>query len=139
MLVYADYARDTGVLTVTDYDTGERASMLAESGGKPWGDPIPKGAYEILNHPNADFLRLDPIDSNLRNDVDDDSGRNHFRLHKPGNTTGCIAAKNDQDWQRVRDLIRRTRTKTVNDNARPWWKIWGGRESINYFGTLTVR
>jgi len=60
MLVYADYARDTGVLTVTDYDTGERASMLAESGGKPWGDPIPKGAYEILNHPNADFLRLDP-------------------------------------------------------------------------------
>jgi len=60
-------------------------------------------------------------------------------LQKERYTTGCIAAKNDQDWQRVRDLIRRTRTKTVNDNPRPWWKIWGGRESINYFGTLTVR
>ncbi len=139
LLVEAVYVMSTGFFTVTDTDTGQQATMFAESGGKPFGDPIPPGQYDILDHREPDFLRLDPVDSRLRNDFDDASGRSHFRLHKPGNTTGCIAADNEKDWESVRDLIRKTRTKSVLDAAKPWWKIWGGFEYINYFGTLVVK
>ena len=139
LLVYSEYDRATGVLTVTDTTTGGRVVTSAESGGKPWGDPIPTGSYEILDHPNPDFLRLDAIDDVLRNDIEGVSGRDHFRLHKPGNTTGCIAATNEQDWQKVRNLIRGTTTSSAYDNAVPWWKNGNVRESIKYFGVLVVK
>jgi len=74
LLVEAVYVRSTGFFTVTDSDTGQQATMFAESGGKPFGDPIPMGKYEILDHRDPDFLRLDPVDSTLRNDIDDASG-----------------------------------------------------------------
>lgn len=139
LLVYATYDKATGRFNVTDLDTGQQVSISAESGGKPWGAPIPLGWYEILDHPDPDFLRLDAIDSAPRNDVHDPTGRSHLRLHKPGNTTGCIAAKKADEWKKVRDLIRNTKTTTVPDNAKPWWKLWGDQEYIRNFGTLIVK
>ncbi len=43
------YDRETGQLTITDRDTGETATGKFESGGKPFGDPIEPGPYEILD------------------------------------------------------------------------------------------
>jgi hypothetical protein len=108
--------------------------------GKPFGDPIPAGEYEILAQARREnFYRLDRIDNMLRNDIDDESGRNEFRLHRPGRTIGCIAAKEWEGWNRLKRLIDKTRTDTVLDHAHPWWKFWAKPEPILKYGTLTVK
>ena len=140
LLVQANYNRTTGELSVRDRDTGKTASIKAASGGRPFGDPIPAGWYEILDHPDQNYLRLDAMDDMLRNDIHDATGRNQFRLHHygSGNTIGCISAEEGEDWEKIRELIRNTETITVPDNARPWWKFWGKQEYIRKFGTLSV-
>ena len=140
LLVDVVYAKSSGRLTITDRDTGESATIAAESGGKPFGPPIPNGPYEILEQARRpDTYRLDPKDAQPRDDTDSATGRTHFRLHKPGRTIGCIAAKDSEEWARARDLIERTRTETVEDNFRPWWKFWGKAERIRKYGDLTVQ
>ena len=79
---------------LVDLDSGNSVAILAESGGKPFGASIPPGTYDILERQGRPgFYRLDRKDAIPYNDVDDASGRDHFRLHHPGRTTGCIAAK----------------------------------------------
>ena len=140
LLVSAVYYHATGRFVVTDDDTGKTASMMARSGGIPTGDPIPRGWYEILYHPNPNSFRLDAMDSMPRNDINDDAGRDLFRLHSRGNgaTIGCIGAEDDNEWVKVRDLILNTRTITVPENLKQqWWKVWRKRNIIKY-GTLVV-
>ena len=48
LLVEAQYDAGSGTLQVIDLDTGRMVIINAESGGKPFGDPIPNGAFEIL-------------------------------------------------------------------------------------------
>ena len=137
LLVDVTYNSATGYLTVTDRDTGQTITAKAESGGKPFGDPIPTGQYEILDQArNPDFFRLDPLDSNPRNDVHDATGRNLFRLHGPGATIGCIACTDQEKWKQIRDLIKNTSTISVTDNSVPWWKFWG--RDITKYGELNV-
>jgi hypothetical protein len=131
--------RDTGELTLTDRDTGETAKGKFESGGKPYGDPIERGPYEILDQArNPDSWRLDPIDSELRNDTHDSTGRTRFRIHGPGRTIGCVTACSQPDWAPVKSLLNRTSTTTVPDNATPWWRFWQS-ETIKKYGTLEVK
>ena len=143
LLVEAQYDAGSGTLQVIDLDTGRMVIINAESGGKPFGDPIPNGAFEILEQGRrSDFFRLDALDAHPRNDIQDPSGRDHFRLHRPGLTTGCIAAKDRSGWDQVRDLIENTSTETVMDQASvPWYtpSYWSDspRPLIKY-GTLIV-
>lgn len=142
LLVTAEYDPDTGDLSVTDYDTGQQITIPAESGGKPFGDSIPPGRYDILEHGRKrNQFRLDPVDEHRWNDLDDESGRGHFRLHGQGRgiNIGCIGAKSDDDWDDVLKLIGSTSTLTVPDLFKPGWKFWGSMGNLSYYGTLVVK
>jgi RHS repeat-associated protein len=139
LLVDAYYDSTSGTVMVVDRDTGQIVAGSAVSGGVPYGDRLPNGAYEILEQArNPESFRLDPIDNNPRNDVHDPSGRDRFRLHEPGNTVGCIAAEDRNEWDDIRDLINNTRTDTVMDNAIPWWAPWRSPAPITRYGHLYV-
>ena len=59
LLVTGIYNEATGILTVMDLDNLETISINAESGGKPFGAPIPVGNYDILEQGRKpDFFRL---------------------------------------------------------------------------------
>ena len=141
LLVRAVYDRASGQLSVTDLDTGESVTIQAESGGKPFGEPIPIGNYEILEQQRKPTeFRLDKQDSNPYDDVDQATGRSHLRLHRPGLTTGCIAAKKLDEWNKLYRLIRKTKTDVVPDNFKPWWKIWSTEQGYaRHYGALTVQ
>ena len=140
LLVDAYYNSQKGEVTVRDRDTGQTVTVPATSGGVPFGERLPDGKYEILDRAgNPESFRLDPVDENPRNDRHDPSGRHEFRLHEPGNTTGCIAVDNRDDWERVRDLINNTRTDTVMDRAKPpWWAPLRRPRPITRYGDLYV-
>ena len=141
LYVVGEYNSSTGVVTVTDIETGQSMSMPAESGGKPFGDPIPLGCYDILERAGKPEFRLDKQDNTPFDDVDDASGRDHFRLHKPGRTIGCIAAKNQELWNKMYDLISKTsRVGVQYDNFKPWWQFWDNpnKPLITVYGTLCV-
>jgi len=109
-----------GRLFLYDVDTGESVDVPAESGGNPFGSPIPSGTWEILEQARRDdFFRLEAIDSDPGDDTHKQTGRNRFRLHKPGRTIGCIAVKDSADWARVKSLLNRTQT-TQSVGTVPW-------------------
>jgi hypothetical protein len=141
LLVRGVYNRATGQLTVVDLDTKQTITIQAESGGKPFGDPIPNGSYDILEQQrNLGEYRLDRQDSRPYDDIDEVTVRSHFRLHHPGRTIGCIAPKGWEEWSAMYDLIARTKTDLVCDNFKPWWKFWPTQpRSLRHFGTLTVQ
>jgi RHS repeat-associated protein len=139
LFVTGVYDCKTGRLTMMDTDTGATAQMDAESGGKPFGDPIPDGMWEILEQARRpDFYRLDAWDSTPRDDIHDPTGRDNFRLHKPGRTIGCIAAKDQSGWDGVKSLVDRTRTDKVMDVSAPWWKFWSRPTPIKRYGNIFV-
>jgi len=139
LLVDGYYDTSSGTITIVDRDTGQIASGPAISGGKPFGDRLPNGTYEILDQARIpESFRLDPLDGNPRNDTHDQSGRDRFRLHEPGNTIGCIAVDEQNDWDRIRDLINNTRSDTVMDNSNPWWAPWRSPTPITRYGNLYV-
>lgn len=82
----------------------------AQSGGKPYGDPVPDGTYTIYGTPREDFFRLDPQDENPNDDMNQPNGRWGIRLHKPGQTVGCIAAIDAEQWGKVKPFLLSTRT-----------------------------
>jgi RHS repeat-associated protein len=138
--VDAVYNSANGKLCISDRDTEKSITIDAESGGKPYGDPIPGGSYEILEQArNNDFFRLDAMDSAPRNDVHEPTGRDNFRLHRPGRTIGCIAAKHWAEWREAKALILKTRTVRVPDNFKPWWRWQPQRATITKYGELVVR
>jgi hypothetical protein len=141
--VNGTFNRKNGVLTLTDTDSGQTVTASAESGGKPYGDAIPAGKYEILKGKDGDTYRLDALDSAPRNDKFDGIGRGEFRLHRPGMTTGCVEVPDSSAWSRVRSLLSTTSTTTVTDMAtyEKFWGLWTKtpNEPILRFGTLTVQ
>ena len=141
LLVSGWYDRNTGIMVITDDDTGEKIILCGESGGKPYGDPIPAGGFDILDHPNQDFFRLDAVDKTPRNDIHEPTGRTHFRLHKPGRTIGCIAAKTEcgDCWGNVRDMIRKTKTEDIEVTSQRRWPLPLKKETIKKFGNFTVK
>jgi hypothetical protein len=69
------------------------------------------------------------------------SGRDLFRLHKPGNPIGCIAAKDKNEWDKMRDLIAATKTTTISGATTPppCWKFWGNpTKLLKKYGTILV-
>jgi RHS repeat-associated protein len=82
--VTATYNHKTGEVSVIDKQTGQAASGKFFSGGEDW-QPLPNGDYDILSHGGRDnFFRLEPIDNKYGDDQHNASGRDFFRLHKPG-------------------------------------------------------
>ena len=142
------YDKDKGKLTLTDDDSGETLTVNAESGGKPQGNPIPNGGWEIFEHPDPGYYRLDADDSSPRDDKHESTGRDRIRLHLPGNTTGCIAVKSKGEWAKVKDLLSRTKSKKVKVTSTPGLVVRIKRwlmgepitrvESSTYYGKITA-
>ena len=139
-LVSGLYSKSTGELSLTNLDNGKSITVLVESGNKPTGDPIPAGNWEILQHSRRiGFFRLDAIDGQPRNDTHEETGRGNFRLHVPGNTTGCVAVKGWKEWGDVEKMLQSTSTTTVEENVKPsWWKFWKKPEPIVKYGTVEI-
>ena len=54
---------NTGLLILSDINSGKTVKLEAESDGKPFGEPIPLGSYDLLERAGKDdFYRLDAID-----------------------------------------------------------------------------
>lgn len=139
LLVTGTYNRSTGTLTLQDIDNGTTISAQFESGGNPWGEPIPVGQYDILARAGrGGFFRLEPVDSNYGDDTDEASGRDHFRLHHPGRTLGRIAAKDNKGWGDVENFINATRTDSVQVKSMSR-NPWGPKtETLPRYGRINV-
>ena len=136
---YGVYDRKSGELTLHDLEKGTSIRGKFESGGKPVGDPIPQGQYDIIAREGRDgFFRLEPLDSNYGDDADEKTGRKHFRLHHPGRTVGCIAADDQKNWNDVENFIRTTQSDsvTVPSMSRNPWKP--KTETLQRFGRIVV-
>lgn len=94
--------------------------------------PIPSGSWQILYHPKDGFYRLDAIDARPRNDTHEPTGRDKFRLHHPGASSGCVTAKDWAEWQQLDAMLKATRTFKVTD-----YNDWR-RRRITFFGELRV-
>ena len=115
--MFGVYDLSSNYLVIHDEDTQKTIVMCAESGGKPFGDPIPEGIFEIFERNGRDeFYRLDPIDFVPRNDTHDPTDRTKFRLHKPGRTVGCVAVKEEcqECWQNLLHMMANTRAINTN-------------------------
>ncbi len=128
----------TGVLSTTDLDTRQTVNTSAYSGGNPYGESIKEGKYDILDHPNKDFFRLESVDGKYGDDTHNQSGHNKYRLHKPGRSTGCIAGKCEEGWKKTRNMIRSTKTSTTTVDSKSRNPFAPKHEKINKFGTLHV-
>jgi|GEM_PF-1442756 len=138
LFVTATYNHATGMLYAYDSDTGKLYSGPFESGGKPWGDPIPNGDYDILSDRRVDFFRLEPVDSSYGDDQTA-SGRREFRLHKPGRTMGCVSSTDAENWKSIRDAIRGSSGDSVDvlsKSRNPFNR--NALESLYRYGRLTV-
>ena len=136
--ITAIYDHATGTLKVTDRETGNSRMISAESGGKPFGDPIPNGSYDILDRKKDGYFRLEPIDEIYGNDTHEGTGRNNFRLHKPGRTIGCIAAQNNDSWDNIKNIILSTKTdysEVISKSRNPFASP---TEKLIRYGRITV-
>ena len=148
--VAGTFNRATGLLTLTDQDTGEVFTGKFLSGGIG-GGAIPDGTYSILERGRKDEFRLEAEDSTFGDDrVDGSGGRGLFRLHGPGITNGCIAACDAETWNALSKFINGTSTTdaTVNHyffgnsffgGTFQRFRIPKGTETVKSFGTLTVQ
>ncbi|NRB26040.1 RHS repeat-associated core domain-containing protein, partial [Shewanella sp.] len=127
-----------GTLSVRDRGTGKRLVVSAESGGKPFGASIPPGKYDILSTPREGFFRLEPKDSKYGDDTDSKTGRDLFRLHKPGLTIGCIAVESDGDWTDVNNMLENTETTETEVESKSRNPFAEDKESSTKYGELYV-
>ena len=95
--------------------------------------------YDILARAGRDgFFRLEPVDSNYGNDKDEKTGRTHFRLHHPGRTMGCVAAKDEENWNDIENFINSTKTDNVtvpSMSHKPWAS---STETLPRYGRIVV-
>ena len=118
-LVDGVFDKDTGTLYLVDIDTGEELTVKAESGNSLFGDSIGKGDYEILERKLTDdevkkgkdqLFRLERLDTKYGDDKNQETDQTNLRLHEPGNTTGCIACKDKEGWEKTKKLLNNTET-----------------------------
>lgn len=138
LYVYGIYNQATGQLTLHDLETGESVSGSFGSGGRPFGDPIPNGSYDLLQHPDPDYFRLEPADDSYGDDKQSRTGRKELRLHRPGRTTGCIAADDDDSWRKVQKLIQKTKTDNVTVKSKSRRPGAPPNEQLFRYGRITV-
>jgi hypothetical protein len=143
LFVFGSYDQATGKLYLYDLDTGQGIFAEFYSGG-PFGAPVPNGMYDILFHGRKrDFYRLEPVDTPYGDDTDQRTGRSNLRLHKPGpvGSTGCITAKNWDEWNKVRSFIDKTKTYTVDVPSKwmsPKKRMMHPTERLLWFGRIIV-
>ena len=141
LFIFASYDQATGKLYLYDLETGVGIFTEFHSGG-PFGAAIPSGIYDILGHGGRqDFYRLEPVDIPYGDDIDQRTGRKEFRLHKPGGTTGCLTAKNWEEWNKAKSFIEQTKTLTVEVPSK--WvnpiKRWRHpTETLPWYGRIIV-
>ncbi|WP_308365251.1 MULTISPECIES: RHS repeat-associated core domain-containing protein [unclassified Microbulbifer] len=137
--VISVYANTNNTLFMADKDTHAWALVQAESGGKPFGDPIPAGNYSILERAGRDgFYRLEGQDSNFGDDATAD-GRTHLRLHGPGRTLGCVSVCTNDGFKKVEKLLQSTSKSTTKvDDKSILGRLLGRQESLTNFGSMQV-
>lgn len=133
------YSNDSQSLFVVDRDSRHSAFVSAESGGKPFGAPIPPGGYAILERLGREgFYRLESYDEQFGDDATPD-GRTNLRLHHPGRTVGCISICTDDGFQQIKSIFDRTgKTSSEVDSKSLIGRIFGGKENVVKFGSLGV-
>ena len=144
--VNATYDKSTGKLTLTDKTLGKTVTADVESGGKPFGAPIPDGTYDILDpvrkdpqNGGEDFYRLEPKDKNYGDDIDETTKRDKIRLQRPGRTIGCIACKNRKEWEEVQKILTETEKTPVHVKSKSKNPFKRNKpEPNNRRGTLNV-
>ena len=137
--VWGAYSNDSGSLFMVDLETKSAAFVRAESGGKPFGDPVPAGDYLILSRAGRDgFYRLERRDSNFGDDRTPE-GRSLLRLHGPGRTTGCISVCEPGPFRGIDGMLKRTSTSSTQVDDKSWrGRITGAKETLANFGTMRV-
>ncbi|MEO8152099.1 MAG: IPTL-CTERM sorting domain-containing protein [Rhizobacter sp.] len=137
--VYGTYDRASGTLTLHDLEKDTTISGQFESGGKPWGDPIPQGQYDLLTREGrGGFFRLESVDAHYGDDMDDSSGRTNFRLHHPGRTLGCVAAKDEKNWADVNNFIISTATDSVSVDSKSRNPFAPKTEALTRYGRIVI-
>jgi hypothetical protein len=133
------YSNDNQSLFAVDLQSRTSAFVQAESGGKPFGDPIPEGKFAILERAGRDgFFRLESLDGSFGDDSTP-GNRTKLRLHGPGRTIGCIAICSKDGLKSVDSLLKSTSTTTSKvDSKTLSARIFGGQETVKNFGKLFV-
>jgi RHS repeat-associated protein len=137
--VVAFYSNANRAMFMVDRDTRNWAFVEAESGGKPFGAPVPSGTYSILERAGRDgFYRLESRDSKFGDDATPD-GRTELRLHGPGRTIGCISVCSADGFGKVRGLLDSTSTgaESVQDKSLIG-RLLGRQESLTSYGSMQV-
>jgi hypothetical protein len=132
-----EFNKKTGVLTLTDNDTGKVTTLRAFS-GKAQYEPIPDGEYDMVQFQNdRSKVRLEAIDTHYGDDRHAATGRTEFRFHALGfgNNFGCISAESAADWRIAREAIFSTRTLTSTVYSK---SLWGGTEKVTSYGRIKV-
>ncbi|MCP4353803.1 MAG: DUF2778 domain-containing protein [Desulfobacterales bacterium] len=92
----------------------------------------------MSDHPNIDYFRLESIDNNYGDDTHDRTGRDKFRIHKFGSSEECITALDDEQWKKLRDMIRNTKTSRTQVKSKSRNPFAPKNEDINKFGEIRV-
>jgi hypothetical protein len=139
------FSKKTGVLTVTDTDTGETVSAQFKSGGDYGADAAPNGEYDILSRGGrSGFYRLEARDPYYGDDKVEFFGQSKMtevRLHHPGVSLGCVTACDASGWAKVDSLLSRTTTSTTEVQAKTFLNRTlgiGRLERVQNYGTLRV-
>ncbi|RUO35493.1 hypothetical protein CWE13_11220 [Aliidiomarina shirensis] len=143
MEVRAIFDLSIRTLSMRDLDRGNRVVVNAFSGGTFFHgsfEPIPGGRYAILSHPDEDRYRLEALDSNFGDDIQESSGRSLFRLHHYGSgvSEGCIAASDDDGWEQIDGMLQNTSTRETIIDSKSRNRFASRTESATVFGRLMV-
>jgi RHS repeat-associated protein len=149
------YFRATGILILEDRSRNGKSITVSGlfSGSKEYRNkpqfesvkdngPIPQGTYEIFDDKdprNVGWYRLDRIDSNPRNDKDDDlTGRDGFRLHPGIDSLGCITIPKSETtkWDKVKELIEGTQKRERIDRKGNIWML--RQTQLTKYGQINV-
>lgn len=157
LLVCATFDRENGTFTISDEDTQETITVVANSGGRfnqengMWvpgnGDslqlPIPAGEWVLVSDLHGDpenpWYGLFKKDIMLNDRFYDDElkkDRTGVRLHLGLLSYGCITIRKDQQdkWKRIMEMIARTKSRgSFSYGRNPF-----NRTTVIDYGTVTV-
>ena len=155
-LDYFDISKEFHYVSYDQYKQGEMNQVLVIpftfSGGevdnqnniimsfarKDQEKAITPGVYDIVDNKassiHPEWYRLDKIDNNRFNDIDDDNGRYAYRLHLGTVSFGCVTINNQQDdaekkWETLTNIFSATTTIQVGEKR--------GKQRYNPFSKLT--
>jgi hypothetical protein len=148
LLVDAVYDSKSGVLTVTDRDTGASASAKSFTGlpgftSDQSGGPLPNGQFTITDEPSGEhggnWFALFAQDRSLDDKTFVNGNyRDGFRLHLGSFSLGCMTVDSREptgpaDWAAMKSLVDSTSTTDVGYHGANVIR------SIKNYGTLVVK